>query len=70
MKADCANCKTHACYTKGTNCTGIDRETVLEAYTEDERRMMKAAALAHNPLGAIYSRYWKRKLGIMEEEDV
>ena len=30
MKADCANCKIHACYTKGTNCTGIDRETILE----------------------------------------
>lgn len=23
MKADCANCKTHACYTKGVNCTGM-----------------------------------------------
>jgi len=52
MKADCANCKTHACYTQGTNCTGIDRETVLEAYTEDERRMMKAAAYVE---GTFYS---------------
>ena len=52
MKADCANCKTHACYTQGTNCTGIDRETILEAYTEDERRMMKAAAYVE---GTFYS---------------
>ena len=52
MKADCANCKIHACYTKGTNCTGIDRETILEAYSEDERRMMKAAAYVE---GTFYS---------------
>ncbi len=52
MKADCANCKIHACYTKGTNCTGIDREAILEAYTEDERRIMKAAAYVE---GTFYS---------------
>ena len=52
MKTDCANCKIHACYTKGTNCTGIDREAILEAYTEDERRIMKAAAYVE---GTFYS---------------
>ena len=30
----------------------------------------KDRLLAHNPLGAIYSRYWKRKLGIMDENEV
>lgn len=28
MKVDCANYKTQACYTKGVNCTGIDREPI------------------------------------------
>lgn len=58
MKCDCANCPTHACYTKGVNCTGVPLERV------------KDRLLAHNPLGAIYSRYWKRKLDIMDEDEV
>lgn len=32
--------------------------------------VVKDRLLAHNPLGAIYSRYWKRKLGIMDEDEV
>ena len=36
MKCDCANCPTHACYTKGVNCTGVLLEAVKEAYTEEE----------------------------------
>lgn len=32
--------------------------------------VVKDRLLAHNPLGAIYSRYWKRKLGIMDENEV
>lgn len=52
MKADCAKCKTHACYTKGVNCTGIDRETILESYNEEERQIMKAAAYVE---GTFYS---------------
>ena len=153
MKADCANCPTHACYTKGVNCTGVAEEEVkiglnAEAryiaryYTQqgfefysvcckncsfakkefglkqvkpelDHEAMcnpkfqarflkekgvelfiicglcvghdaiftancdgpvtslvVKDRLLAHNPLGAIYSRYWKRKLGIMDEGEV
>jgi len=177
MKCDCANCPTHACYTKGVNCTGVSLEAVKEAYNEEELKLMQAAAyvegtfysnicrlqearyiakyfkqqcfefysvcckncsfpkkelglkqvkpeleheamcnpkfqakflaekgvelyiscglcvghdaifnmnaegpvtnlvvkdrlLAHNPLGAIYSRYWKRKLGIMDDGEV
>lgn len=52
MKADCANCQTHACYTRGANCTGLDRETILSAYDEEERRIMKAAAHVE---GTFYS---------------
>lgn len=27
----------------------------------------KDRVLAHNPLEAVYSRYWKKKLGLMEK---
>lgn len=30
----------------------------------------KDRVLAHNPAGAIYSRYWKRKLGILPDDQV
>ncbi len=52
MKADCANCKSHACYTKGVNCTGLDREEILSAYSEEDRQIMKAAAYVE---GTFYS---------------
>ena len=32
--------------------------------------VVKDRLLGHNPLAAIYSRYWKRKLGIMAEGEV
>lgn len=44
MKYDCANCRTHACYTKGANCTALSTEEVLAAYTDEEKEIMKAAA--------------------------
>ena len=43
MKCDCANCPTHACYTKGVNCTGVPLEAVKEAYTEEELKLMQEA---------------------------
>lgn len=52
MKCDCANCPTHVCYTKGVNCTGVDAKDVLAEYTEEERRIMKAAAYVE---GTFYS---------------
>lgn len=52
MKCDCANCPTHVCYTKGVNCTGIDAKDVLAEYTEEERKIMKAAAYVE---GTFYS---------------
>lgn len=32
--------------------------------------VVKDRLLGHNPLAAVYSRYWKRKLGIMAEGEV
>ncbi len=52
MKCDCANCPTHACYTKGVNCTGADREAVKAAYTPEEKKIMEAAAYVE---GTFYS---------------
>lgn len=52
MKANCANCPTHACYTKGINCTGTDLEEVRQAYSPAELKMMEAAAYVE---GTFYS---------------
>ena len=52
MKCDCANCPTHACYTKGVNCTGVPLEAVKEAYNEEELKLMQAAAYVE---GTFYS---------------
>lgn len=52
MRADCANCKHHSCYTRGINCTGADEKEVLASYTEEEKRIMKAAAYVE---GTFYS---------------
>ena len=30
----------------------------------------KDRVLAHNPLGAVYSRYWRKKLGIPLDDEV
>ena len=52
MKADCANCPHHACYTRGANCTGVKEEEIHKAYTEEERKIMEAAAYVE---GTYYS---------------
>lgn len=44
MKAKCAHCPTKACYTKGVNCTGVPHEEVKAAYTDQEVKIMEAAA--------------------------
>ena len=44
MKYKCASCKSHKCYTEGKNCTDLALEEVIAAYSEDERKMMEAAA--------------------------
>ena len=44
MKDQCASCKSHACYTKGINCSNLTADEVIAAYTDDEKQIMKAAA--------------------------
>lgn len=44
MKADCANCLAKACYFDAVNCTGVSHEEILQSYTDEEKRIMKAAA--------------------------
>lgn len=67
MKGKCAACPHHACYTKGINCTELSSDEVITAYTDEERRIMEAAAYVE---GTFYSRYWKKKLGIMDEGQI
>ena len=52
MNYDCANCKSHACYTNGVNCTQYSIEDVLNEYTEEEKKLMEAAAYVE---GTYYS---------------
>lgn len=52
MVGNCAECKSHVCYLKGINCTGIPEEEVREAYTDEEKSIMKAAAYVE---GTFYS---------------
>lgn len=52
MKANCADCKSHACYTKGVNCTDVDSATAIANYTDEERAIMQAAAYVE---GTFYS---------------
>jgi len=52
MIGDCANCPSHACYTKRVNCTGADREAVKKMYTPEELAIMEAAAYVE---GTFYS---------------
>jgi len=52
MKCKCATCPTHACYTKGVNCTGTPHEDVKAAYTDEELKIMEAAAYVE---GTFYS---------------
>lgn len=52
MNYDCANCKSHACYTNGVNCTQYSIEDVLNEYTDEEKKLMEAAAYVE---GTYYS---------------
>ena len=52
MRCKCADCPTHACYTKGVNCTGISHEEVKNFYTDEEKKIMQAAAYVE---GTFYS---------------
>ena len=52
MKCKCADCPSHACYTKGVNCTGVPHEEVEKFYTDEEKKIMQAAAYVE---GTFYS---------------
>lgn len=41
---NCAFCKHHNCYTKGQNCLGAEGEKAASLYTEEEVKLMQAAA--------------------------
>lgn len=41
---NCAFCKHHNCYTKGQNCLGSEGDKAAELYTEEEVKIMQAAA--------------------------
>lgn len=51
-KAHCAECRHHGCYTRALNCTGIKCEEAIAAYSEEQRRLMEAAAWVE---GTYYS---------------
>ena len=51
-------------------CVGHDAIFNMNAAGPVTNLVVKDRLLAHNPLGAIYSRYWKRKLDIMDEDEV
>ena len=52
MVGKCAECRTHACYTKAVNCTGVGADEVLGSYTDEEKKIMEAAAYVE---GTFYS---------------
>ena len=57
MLGDCANCNcSHICYTKGISCTPTDKEAVVEQYTEEERKIMQAAAYVEATFYMKYTR--------------
>ena len=51
-------------------CVGHDAIFNMNAAGPVTNLVVKDRLMAHNPLGVIYSRYWKRKLGIMDEGEV
>ena len=44
MIGDCADCKTHICAGKGISCAKVDKEKILSMYTDEECKIMQAAA--------------------------
>jgi uncharacterized metal-binding protein len=57
------------CVTVGL-CVGHDALFNSACSVPTSCLVAKDRVLAHNPLGAIYSRYWRRKLGINPEDQV
>ncbi len=57
------------CVTVGL-CVGHDALFTSECSAPVTCLVAKDRVLAHNPLGAVYSRYWRRKLGINPKDQV
>lgn len=57
------------CVTVGL-CVGHDALFTSECTVPVTCLVAKDRVLAHNPLGAVYSRYWRRKLGINPKDQV
>ncbi|MEN6411455.1 MAG: DUF1847 domain-containing protein [Veillonellales bacterium] len=51
-------------------CVGHDMLFTAASAAPVSCLVAKDRVLAHNPLGAVYSRYWRRKLGILPEGQV
>ena len=51
-------------------CVGHDMLFTSASAAPVSCLVAKDRVMAHNPLGAIYSRYWRRKLGILPEGQV
>lgn len=51
-------------------CVGHDMVFTMESAAPVSSIITKDRVLANNPAGAVYSRYWRRKLGILEEGTV
>ncbi len=51
-------------------CVGHDTIFTANAKGPVTALVVKDRLLAHNPLGAIYSRYWRKKLHIMDDDEV
>lgn len=51
-------------------CVGHDMLFTKESNAPVSCLITKDRVLANNPAGAVYSRYWRRKLGILEEGTV
>ncbi|NCB76197.1 MAG: DUF1847 domain-containing protein [Negativicutes bacterium] len=61
--------KTELNFTVGL-CVGHDMLFTSASAAPVSCLVAKDRVMAHNPLGAIYSRYWRRKLGILPEGQV
>ena len=44
MIGNCADCKNHICPAKGISCTKVDEKQIINSYSEEEHKIMQAAA--------------------------
>ena len=51
-------------------CVGHDMQFTMASKAPVSCLITKDRVLANNPAGAVYSRYWRRKLGILEDGTV